>query len=235
MSNSAQCSSGESGTVILDIDHDRILKLNGVAKDMWTLLSEGQTPEQISFELSKKYRVSEEQVSADLTRFLARLETLQVPAPEEPQVVRVSQQPSLRHYPWYGTATAREQPCPKLYVLLAFMGLILFDLVMALSSFKILCSSVRAWPVFTRHFVDSEIGAICAAVQNACVWYPRKALCLQRSAVTTCLLRLQGVPAKMVFGIREMPFLAHAWVEVDGSVVNDWPKVQSFYRAVAAH
>jgi hypothetical protein len=34
----------------------------------------------------------------------------------------------------------------------------------------------------------------------------------------------------MVIGVRPMPFLAHAWVEADGAVVNDWPKVKTFYH-----
>ncbi len=51
--------------------------------------------------------------------------------------------------------------------------------------------------------------------------YWKQALCLQRSAATACLLKRYGVPAQMVIGARQIPFKAHAWVEVDGRVVND--------------
>jgi hypothetical protein len=79
------------------------------------------------------------------------------------------------------------------------------------------------------------IGQICTAVEKACVWYPKKALCLQRSAVTTCILRSYGVPAHLVVGVRPMPFLAHAWVEAEGSVVNDFPNVRKFYKMLTAY
>ena len=53
------------------------------------------------------------------------------------------------------------------------------------------------------------------------IWYWKEALCLQRSAALTCLLKRYGVTAQMVIGAQQMPFKAHAWVEVDGRVVND--------------
>jgi hypothetical protein len=65
------------------------------------------------------------------------------------------------------------------------------------------------------------IECACRAMDVVCTWYPRRVLCLQRSAATTCLLRSLGVPARMVIGIQQLPFKAHAWVEVDGHIVND--------------
>ena len=55
------------------------------------------------------------------------------------------------------------------------------------------------------------------------------ALCQQRSAATACLLRKCGVPAQLVIGAQQMPFKAHAWVEVDGRVVNDKPYTPEMY------
>ena len=62
---------------------------------------------------------------------------------------------------------------------------------------------------------------ICEAVDMAGIWYWKEALCLQRSSATACLLKKYGVRAQMVIGAQRMPFKAHAWVEVDGQVVND--------------
>ncbi len=42
-------------------------------------------------------------------------------------------------------------------------------------------------------------------------------------------------PARFVVGVRPMPFLAHAWVEVAGTVVNDWPRVRQFYPPLGAY
>ena len=73
---------------------------------------------------------------------------------------------------------------------------------------------------------------ICAAVDMACIWYWKEVLCLQRSAVTACLLKRHGVPAQMVIGAQQIPFRAHAWVEVDGSVVNDKPYTPEMYAVL---
>jgi hypothetical protein len=57
-------------------------------------------------------------------------------------------------------------------------------------------------------------------------------LCLQRSAATACLLRRYCVEAHMVIGAQQMPFKAHAWVEVGGRVVNDKPYVAEMYSVL---
>jgi hypothetical protein len=62
--------------------------------------------------------------------------------------------------------------------------------------------------------------AICDAVLLATCLYWRPVLCLQRSVCAVRLLRSCGVGAKVVIGYRPAPFFSHAWVEVDGRVVN---------------
>lgn len=74
----------------------------------------------------------------------------------------------------------------------------------------------------TRHLVTAE--DIVWAVDEACVWYVKRAACLQRSAIATWLLRRRGLAASLVIGYRPIPFESHAWVELDGAVVNDLPQ-----------
>ena len=62
---------------------------------------------------------------------------------------------------------------------------------------------------------------LCRAVSLAISFFPKRVRCLQRSAVTVRLLRKHGIPANLVVGYRPAPFFSHAWVEVDGRVVND--------------
>ena len=57
-------------------------------------------------------------------------------------------------------------------------------------------------------------------------------LCLQRSAATACLLKGRGIHAEKVIGAQQMPFKAHAWVEVDGRVVNDKPYTPEMYAVL---
>jgi hypothetical protein len=106
-------------------------------------------------------------------------------------------------------------------VLQAYLKLIYFDLYVARKDFAALYDSVRNYPIAKRAFSPDDVNQICAAVDMACIWYWKEALCLQRSAAAACLLKQHGVPAQMVIGARQMPFKAHAWVEVDGRVVND--------------
>ena len=73
---------------------------------------------------------------------------------------------------------------------------------------------------------------ICAAVDMACIWYWKEVLCLQRSAATACLLKRYGVPAQMMIGAQQTPFKAHAWVEVNGRVVNDKPYMRERYAVL---
>jgi hypothetical protein len=54
--------------------------------------------------------------------------------------------------------------------------------------------------------------------------------CLQRSAATTLLLRRYGKKAEMVIGVQFLRFKSHAWVEIDGAVVNDKPYMLEVYR-----
>src|SRR6266446_3353174 len=44
----------------------------------------------------------------------------------------------------------------------------------------------------------ARVRQVCAGVERARIWYPKKVQCLQRSAVLSCLLRREGVPARMV-------------------------------------
>ena len=62
--------------------------------------------------------------------------------------------------------------------------------------------------------------AICDAILLATCLYWKPVLCLQRSVCAVRLLRKHGVPARLAIGYRPAPFFSHAWVEVDGRVVN---------------
>ncbi len=67
---------------------------------------------------------------------------------------------------------------------------------------------------------------VCGAVVLACCFYWKPVLCLQRSVCAMRMLRARGVQARVVIGYRPVPFFSHAWVEVDGRVVNDSPVYQ---------
>jgi len=114
---------------------------------------------------------------------------------------------------------------------LAWLGLAAFDLALA-AGFARAHERVRAFAVTSRRRGAFQPDQIVWAVDEACVWYVKRAPCLQRSAVTACLLRRYGVPAELVIGYRALPFESHAWVEVDGRVVNDRPQYQKVFTVL---
>jgi hypothetical protein len=117
-------------------------------------------------------------------------------------------------------------------VLRAYLKLIYFDLYLAREDFAALYDKVRAYPTRRKAEAADPVDRICSAVDRACIWYWKEALCLQRSAATACLLRDYGVLAHLVIGAQQMPFKAHAWVEVEGRVVNDKPYTPQMYAVL---
>jgi transglutaminase superfamily protein len=117
-------------------------------------------------------------------------------------------------------------------VLKAYLKLIHFDLYLALGNFAALHDKVRKYPIGKGTTTPDAVERICAAIDLACIWYWKEALCLQRSAATACLLKKYGIPAQLVIGAQQMPFKAHAWVEVGGRVVNDKPYTPEIYAVL---
>jgi len=111
----------------------------------------------------------------------------------------------------------------------AMLALLAYDALNSVCRFKTIYSMIKGWKISARNTRSDTIDRICAAINHACIWYPKQALCLQRSFVTTYLLRKYGVSAHMVFGAQKIPFKAHAWVEVDGRAVNERSNVQAIY------
>ena len=127
---------------------------------------------------------------------------------------------------------AAQLPARFLLILAAHLSLIRFDLYLANMDFELLYQKVKNYPISKKAALTKSVEAICSAVDMACIWYWKEVLCLQRSAATVCLLRKYGVSAHLVIGAQQMPFKAHAWVEVDGRVVNDKHYVGEVYATL---
>jgi hypothetical protein len=120
----------------------------------------------------------------------------------------------------------------KRLVLESWLLLFYFDCVMRLHDFKQLYRIVREQKVSPPGAVDDTSERLCHAVDVACVLYFKRVLCLQRSAATVVLLRRYGRQAEMVLGVQLLPFLSHAWVEINGRVVNDKPYMGEIFRVL---
>jgi len=115
----------------------------------------------------------------------------------------------------------------------AFIGLLVFDLLLKFRGFQSLIERVEYWPTAKPRTTNREVcKRVRAMVDRAQMYYPKKAMCLQHSAVVTCLLRRRGVPAEMVLAAQEFPVRVHAWAEVEGMVVNDFQSVRTRHREI---
>jgi hypothetical protein len=128
--------------------------------------------------------------------------------------------------------TARMRRSIRLAVLTAqaWIALAAFDLACP-AGFARLCAWLRRRRPAGRH-AGATPQDVVWSVDEACVWYVKRAACLQRSAVATWLLRRHGFAAEMVIGCRPLPFESHAWVELDGRVVNDLPQYQRAFTVL---
>ena len=115
---------------------------------------------------------------------------------------------------------------------LALGGLLGFDVLRLGYNFAKVHRIVGGWTVARKLHFANGVDRVCQAINYACIWYPKRVQCLQRSVVTTCLLRSCGVPAKMVIGVQQLPFRAHAWTEVDGRAINERRDVQRIYQVL---
>jgi hypothetical protein len=118
-------------------------------------------------------------------------------------------------------------------VLRSWLLLLYLEFVMRFQGFKKIHETIRSRKTYRPpiHICPSA-GDLCHAADIACIFYFKRVYCLQRSAVTTLLLRRFGFDAEMVIGAQLLPFRSHAWVEIGGTIVNDKPYMLDIYRVL---
>lgn len=252
----------KDGSVLLSIAGDRICKLNGVGALTWMILEENpaglriadvvqQLCEQfkaINAEGVLRYDVSRKQLHNDTAQFLKKtceMKLLRTDTDRRGQqfylicegVSGTTSSPFYQETPdsrWAPTQSEQgEARISKRETFTALVALLGFDLLLQVRGFQSLIERVRRWPTSRPATTDRELcKRVRAMVDRAQTYYPKKAMCLQHSAVVTCLLRRRGVPAEMVLAAQEFPPKGHAWVEVEGQVVNDSPVVKRNHRVL---
>ena len=107
--------------------------------------------------------------------------------------------------------------------------------VVRLASFRRLEQLVARVPALWPVAVESRaevVQGLGIAVQRARRYHIPGVKCLSAAAACTVLLRLRGLPAELVVGVRHAPFDAHAWTELDGQVVGERPETIAAYAVV---
>jgi hypothetical protein len=96
-----------------------------------------------------------------------------------------------------------------------------YDFVNSTFGYRFIHCQLERQRVSHAHFQAETEALVCDAVSLASCFYVKPVLCLQRSVVAARLLRRRGISARLVIGYLPSPFFSHAWVEVEGRVVND--------------
>jgi hypothetical protein len=225
---------GREGAVLLDLRSGKYLALNDVGGRIWQRIERGEPRAAILAGLEAEIEAPAGRVREDADAFLSHLldrgliRSRRADAPPAAPAARPTPAEAAGEEP----AVARLRLRP-LWVLLAWLGLLVADLALKLLGFHRFHTVLRRLP--TRRPERGEAGlatALSQAVDRAAAFYFKRAWCLQRSAVAMVLLRLRGLPAKLVIGIHQVPFHAHAWVELHGRVINDRPWLPEAYAVI---
>jgi len=111
----------------------------------------------------------------------------------------------------------------------SWLLLLYIDWLMHVRGFRHAHTAVRGTRSLSASDMRHTSAELSHAVDLACVFYFKPVQCLQRSAAAAILLRRHGWKAEMVIGAQLIPFQSHAWVEVDGVVVNDKPYIGEMF------
>ena len=246
----------KDGSVLLSIAEDRVCKLNGVGALTWMILEDvtvGLSLEEIVCALERQfdainaegellYQVPHEQLRADTDTFLKKMVSMRLLDVSRDSLERefysisadvsgTTSAPDTAHFDSTSDDVAADLSLSRHETFTAFLGLLAFDLLLKFGGFKRLIRRVEHWPTASPPKLDRDIcRRVRGMVDRAQMYYPKKAMCLQHSAVVTCLLRRRGVPAEMVLAAQDFPPKAHAWAEVSGEVISDSPTVKTRYR-----
>jgi len=246
----------KDGSVLLSIAEDSICKLNGVGALTWMILEDTRDGltldeivralehefEAINSEGQLRYEVPHEQLQTDTDRFLKKMMSLGLVQLSGDGFYSVSEDvtgttsaPAIEidQSNFAANDISEDLSISRRETFSAFVGLLAFDLLLKLGGFQRLIGKVARWPITEPRIADRETcRRVRGMVDRAQMYYPKKAMCLQHSAVVTCLLRRRGVPAEMVLAAQPFPPKAHAWAEVAGEVINDQSSVKSEYRVL---
>jgi hypothetical protein len=233
-SGSVRAIETEDGAALLDIQRGICLSMNAVGIEVWRGISTNNTLDEIAETLTNKFHcVPRLQIEGDIQQFIAELKRQGLlESPLEQQARRGMPEIAawlMRMHPRVKTISRERAARLKIVTMQALLGLFAYDVFRLGTNFSEICAIVCRWPTILPTGNPELVDAVCRAVNYACVWYPKRVLCLQRSVVTACLLRHYGIAAQMVLGAQKFPFKAHAWTEVDGHAVNERRDVQSIY------
>jgi hypothetical protein len=194
--------------VLLDLGTERYRVLDDVASVLWSVLI-GEADASTAFDdLARSYDVDRDRFRADLDAFAQRCITERL---LEPAGTAATAQPAAVPAP----RSARAGTLQALTALIATRRALRRD------GFRATYERYALLPVGARARSLADVLPAFARAENLFVARRAPKDCLLRSLSLYRFLRAAGVPAEHLMGTRRFPFIAHAWVECDGSPVRD--------------
>jgi hypothetical protein len=232
-SDSVRVVQNQDGAVLLDIRQGLCLSMTPVGVQIWDFLKLNFSADQITDSLVAKFSVPSQQVSRDVIAFINDLKQKGLLLSSKPTGKQEHLGRTLALILGGHRMLQRWRPRSDKGVRFLFwkalIALFALDLLHISRQFQRMHDLVQDWTIAPRSAPPNTVERVCRALNYACVWYPKRVFCLQRSAVATCLLRSCGVQAQMVMGAQKSPFEAHAWTEVNGQPFNESRDVQDIY------
>jgi hypothetical protein len=234
----------DDGCIMLNVDSGRFYSSTGLGAQLWSQLVQKNRPAtviQLTSEITDGGSQLPDSALQDIKAFLENLESAgfitsaannkELVEQQATQTADISVNPARA-----GLATKiaafcigallRASRLTQLFA--AYWAIATADLIIKVGGFRALHRAVRNWPVSSYKAAGQLTPEeILSAVDKASAFYRRKARCLQRSCSAVWLLRAVGIPARLIIGCRKLPFLAHAWVEIDNQVVGDSPLIKN--------
>jgi len=226
------------GMVLYSSESQSLYRLNGTAAYIWFLLrghSDALNTEQIHAALqleAKRLRLAGADSfsfaeTKDMVQQLVQLGLVDCSDQAEAKA-RCSTTRFASTEQAFSTKISEQRIAVRTVVRVVFL-FVAIDIYLKLAGFNSFLTRIRAYPTQLCE-PRSAINVCIAALAHAQVYYPKKEMCLQRSAALTLLLRDQGYSAQMVVGVQPYPAKAHAWVELDDQVIGDSVRLKSNYH-----
>jgi transglutaminase superfamily protein/coenzyme PQQ synthesis protein D (PqqD) len=231
--------SDPDGAVILDLRSGRYLVFNAVGSAVVEGVRTGRGMEAVASDLAARCGVPLERVAGDALRFLDRLGAAGL---LDRSPLAAGARAEGERVPLVPASAARRSgspPAPPVpaTVSLAWMVPAYLCLALTVAAVKLLGFGrvhrlLRRLSPGTRRPDPVRARRLVMTVDRAASLYVKRVWCLERSLATLVLMRLLRWPAWLVLGVQRMPFEAHAWVELDGQVANDDPRVHRRYATL---
>jgi hypothetical protein len=233
----------EDGIVLLDLAAGTYHSLNPVGSRVWQHLARGRSRSEVLGRLTDLFDAPSAKIEADVHALLSQLARLGmlVPSQERPAAAAAIAPPvAAMHpaaYPRSGPSRPSDAPAPSFgadawWLARSLLAFAYMDVLTRLRRFPGVRRAVIAAQPLAPRPRSPLLWRIVAAVERAASFYYKRRWCLQRSAACAYLLRRSGFAVQWVLGAQILPFIAHAWVELDGEVVNDDPKLTAGFTVL---